>query len=144
MRRQTFPTSPVESERPCVAGLVIVEATTVSEMANGWADSPGIYTDEMQAGWKKVCDAVHGEGGTIVCQLWYIGRAGHSSFMPEGMNIVSASAIPIQGDGVYAAVFTKLPHETPTALTLEQVEAVVVGLRARWLEIFLRFFRFLR
>lgn len=120
-----------ESKRPCVAGLVITEATTVSEMANGWADSPGIYTDEMEAGWKKVCEAVHGEDGTIVCQLWYIGRAGHSSFMPEGMNIVSASEIPIEGEGAWAADFTKQPHETPTALTVEQLEAVVVGLCGR-------------
>jgi len=29
------------------AGLIITEATTISEEANGWNESPGIYTDEM-------------------------------------------------------------------------------------------------
>ena len=32
------------------AGLLITEATTISEEANGWNESPGIYTDEMTEG----------------------------------------------------------------------------------------------
>jgi N-ethylmaleimide reductase len=38
------------------AGLMITEATVISAQGNGWIDSPGIYTDEMQAGWKKIND----------------------------------------------------------------------------------------
>src|SRR5262245_1380754 len=52
------------------AGLLITEATTISEEANGWNESPGIYTDAMQAGWKQVVDAVHAKGAKIFLQLW--------------------------------------------------------------------------
>ena len=41
------------------AGLIITEATTISPQANGWNESPGIYTDAMVEGWKKVADAIH-------------------------------------------------------------------------------------
>ena len=62
------------------AGLLITEATTISEEANGWNQSPGIYTDEMTEGWKHVVNAVHDKGGVIFLQLWHMGRASHSSF----------------------------------------------------------------
>ena len=62
------------------AGLIISEATTISEQANGWVDSPGIYSDEMEAGWKRVTDTVHARGGRMFLQLWHMGRASHSAF----------------------------------------------------------------
>src|SRR5690348_11168145 len=62
------------------AGLLITEATTISEQGNGWNESPGIYTDEMTAGWKHTTDAAHAKGGVIFLQLWHTGRASHSSF----------------------------------------------------------------
>ncbi|MCD0458318.1 hypothetical protein [Roseiconus lacunae] len=54
------------------AGLIISEATTISEQGIGWPETPGIYTDEMQAGWKMVVDTVHKHGGKIFLQLWHI------------------------------------------------------------------------
>jgi N-ethylmaleimide reductase len=62
------------------AGLLITEATTISEEANGWKESPGIYTDEMTEGWKHTVHAVHDKGGKIFLQLWHLGRSSHSSF----------------------------------------------------------------
>src|ERR1017187_6643795 len=50
------------------AGLLITEATTISEEANGWNESPGIYTDEMTQGWKQVVQAVHQKGAVIFLQ----------------------------------------------------------------------------
>ena len=50
-------------------GLLVTEATTISEEANGWNESPGIYTDEMTEGWKHTTDAVHDKGGVIFLQL---------------------------------------------------------------------------
>src|SRR6516225_9211327 len=47
------------------AGLLVTEATTISEEANGWNESPGIYTDEMAEGWKPTTEAVHAKGGVI-------------------------------------------------------------------------------
>ena len=62
------------------AGLLVSEATTISEEANGWNGSPGIYTDPMTEGWKLTTDAVHENGGKIFLQLWHMGRASHSEF----------------------------------------------------------------
>src|ERR671936_485462 len=62
------------------AGLLITEATTISEEANGWNESPGIYTDEMAGGRKLTTNAVHEKRGVIFLQLWHTGRASHSSF----------------------------------------------------------------
>ena len=62
------------------AGLIVSEATTISEQANGWLESPGIYTDAMTDGWRLTTDAVHARGGRIFLQLWHMGRASHSSF----------------------------------------------------------------
>ncbi|HMH07607.1 MAG TPA: hypothetical protein VK579_13090 [Terriglobales bacterium] len=62
------------------AGLLVTEATTISEEANGWNETPGISTDEMTAGWKHTTNAVHQNGGVIFLQLWHTGRASHSSF----------------------------------------------------------------
>jgi len=47
------------------AGLIVSEATTISPQANGWLESPGIYTDAMEAGWRTITDAVHARGGRI-------------------------------------------------------------------------------
>ncbi|MGB0717379.1 MAG: hypothetical protein ACPGXK_15990, partial [Phycisphaerae bacterium] len=82
------------------AGLIITEATTVSPQANGWNESPGIYTDEMEAGWRLVVDAVHAQGGKIFLQLWHCGRASHSSFH-DGAPAVAPSAIKINGEYIH-------------------------------------------
>src|SRR5258708_34355308 len=74
------------------AGLLITEATTISEGANGWNESPGIYTDEMTEGWKDTTSAVHEKGGVIFLQLWHTGRASHTSFH-GGKPAVAPSAL---------------------------------------------------
>src|SRR3989339_92371 len=56
------------------AGLLITEATVVSKQGIGWIDSPGIYTEEMVAGWRKITDNVKPAGTHIFLQLWHCGR----------------------------------------------------------------------
>ena len=51
------------------AGLIISEATVISEEANGYLNTPGLFTDAQVQGWKLVTDAVHAKGGLIVAQL---------------------------------------------------------------------------
>ena len=75
------------------AGLIIAEATQISAQAQGYSGTPGCYTDEQVAGWRKVTDAVHAEGGTIVLQLWHTGRVSHTSFQKDGQAPVGPSAI---------------------------------------------------
>ncbi|MBM4021487.1 MAG: alkene reductase [Planctomycetes bacterium] len=105
------------------AGFIISEATTISEQANGWLESPGIYTDAMQAGWADVTAAVHTAGGRIFLQLWHQGRASHSDFH-GGSLPVSASAVRIDGDGIQTPLGKK-PYETPRALEAWEIAAVV-------------------
>lgn len=73
------------------AGLIVAEGAPISAMAQGYLDTPGIYTPEQVAAWRKVTDAVHGEGGRIVAQLWHVGRISHVSLLPEGASPVSPS-----------------------------------------------------
>lgn len=105
------------------AGLIVTEATAVSEQGNGWVDAPGIYSDAQEAGWKKVVSEVHAAGGKIFLQLWHTGRASHSSFH-GGEPIVAPSAVKIEGDGVHTPN-GKEPHETPRALRTEELPGIV-------------------
>lgn len=84
------------------AGLMITEATVISEQGIGWMGSPGIYTDEMAEGWKKVTQKVSSMGSFLFLQLWHCGRASHSDFH-GGELPVSASAVKINGDGIHTS-----------------------------------------
>jgi 2,4-dienoyl-CoA reductase-like NADH-dependent reductase (Old Yellow Enzyme family) len=107
------------------AGLLITEATTISEGANGWVDTPGLYTDEMVQGWKKVTAAVHERNSKIFAQLWHIGRQSHSSFL-NGERIVSASNVTMQSEnGAHTADGGYAPHEEPRPLETNEVEEIV-------------------
>ncbi|MFT3793744.1 alkene reductase [Flavobacterium sp.] len=75
------------------AGLIITEGNALSPNALGYARIPGIFSAEQMAGWKKVTDAVHVEGGIIFTQLMHVGRIAHSANMPKGAQIVAPSAI---------------------------------------------------
>ncbi len=105
------------------AGLLITEATTVSEQGNGYLNTPGIYTDEQGAAWRQVTEAVHAKGGRIYLQLWHTGRASHSDFH-NGEQPVSASAVRIEGDGVHT-VNGKQEYETPRALATDELPEIV-------------------
>ncbi len=112
-------------------GMIISEATAISPMAEGWAGAPGIYTAEMVQGWRQVTDAVHAEAGLMLCQLWFVGRAAHSSYLPAGAQIVAPSAVPIVAGkagvrpGVVLASGEMAPYEVPLALSVEQIKAIV-------------------
>jgi N-ethylmaleimide reductase len=110
------------------AGLIVSEATTISPQANGWLESPGIYTDAMEAGWRMITDTVHARGGRIFLQLWHMGRASHSDFH-GGRPPVSASAVRINGDGIHTPVGKK-PYDTPRALETHEVSAIVADYAA--------------
>jgi len=109
------------------AGLLITEATTISEEANGWNESPGIYTDEMTEGWKHVVKAVHEKQGVIFLQLWHLGRSSHSSFH-NGKPAVAPSAIKIDEEYIHTPT-GKQPHEVPRALETSEIPRVVEDYR---------------
>jgi N-ethylmaleimide reductase len=75
------------------AGLIITEATAISQQGQGYADVPGLYAEEQVEAWKDVTRSVHAAGGKIVCQLWHVGRVSHTSLQPHGGQPVAPSAI---------------------------------------------------
>lgn len=113
------------------AGLLITEATAISHQGQGYANVPGIWSDEQIAGWKQVTDAVHAAGGRIVVQLWHVGRVSHTSLQPGGQKPVAPSAIAaktktfILKDGVGAFVDTSEPR----ALALDELPGIVQDYR---------------
>lgn len=106
------------------AGLLITEATVVSQQGIGWLDSPGIFSEAQAESWKLVTEAVHQRGTPIFLQLWHCGRASHSSFHENGELPVSASAVKLEGDHIHTPT-GKQPYETPRALETDELPAVV-------------------
>ena len=57
-------------------GLIVTEGTYVDHPSAGEsADVPRFHGEEALAGWARVVEAVHAEGGRIVPQLWHVGPA---------------------------------------------------------------------
>lgn len=105
------------------AGLIITEATPISEMAHGYPLLPGIYTDAQIAGWKKVTDAVHAKGGKIVIQLWHVGRISHPSLLPNNALPVAPSAIKPAGQAfTYQGL---VDYVVPRALAVSELPGIV-------------------
>lgn len=109
------------SQRAC-AGLIISEATAISEQGYGWNGSPGIYNDEQVAGWRKVTNAVHKAGGRMFLQLWHMGRISHSDFQ-NGNQPVGPSAIKADGDT--PTPLGKKAYEVPRALEIGEIPGIV-------------------
>lgn len=105
------------------AGLIITEATQVSESAAGYVFTPGLHSAEQIAGWQTVTRAVHAAGGRIVVQLWHTGRISHPVMQPDGATPVSASAIA--ADGQLITYDGPKPFPTPRALTVPEIRGIV-------------------
>ena len=106
------------------AGLIITEATVVSQQGTGCPNTPGIYTDEQVTGWQRVTEAVHHAGGRIFLQLWHMGRISHPSFQPGGGLPVAPSAIAPQSGQILTETGPQA-YVTPRALKTEELPGVV-------------------
>jgi len=111
------------------AGLLITEATAISQQGQGYADVPGLYGTEQLDGWKKVTDAVHAEGGKIVVQLWHVGRVSHTSLQPDNGQPVAPSAITAKTKTVliHDGVPTFTETSEPRALDAGEIPGIVHG-----------------
>jgi 2,4-dienoyl-CoA reductase-like NADH-dependent reductase (Old Yellow Enzyme family) len=108
------------------AGMILSEATSVTPQGVGYAETPGIWSDEQVEGWKLVTKAVHDAGGTILMQLWHVGRISHPVFL-DGDVPVAPSAIAAAGH--VSLVRPKREYPTPRALELDEIEGVVAAYR---------------
>jgi N-ethylmaleimide reductase len=109
------------------AGLIITEATAITQQGQGYSDVPGLYGTEQLDAWKKVTEGVHAAGGKIVVQLWHVGRVSHTSLQPDNGAPVAPSAITAKTktvlikDGVPVFVETSEPR----ALRAEELPELV-------------------
>ena len=114
------------------AGIIISEATQISNQGQGYSFTPGIFTDEQIAGWKLVTNAIHKEGGRIFLQLWHVGRMSHASFHEDGQTVGPSALSPD------AQIWMVDPNTgkggmvdcpVPRALALDEIAAVVEDFR---------------
>jgi 2,4-dienoyl-CoA reductase-like NADH-dependent reductase (Old Yellow Enzyme family) len=108
------------------AGLIISEATSVTPMGVGYADTPGLWSQAQVAGWKLTTEAVHRAGGLIFAQLWHVGRISDPLFL-GGQPPVSASAIAARGN--VSLLQPKRPYPVPRALSVAEIGEVVEAYR---------------
>lgn len=108
------------------AGLLIAEATMITEGNSAFWREPGIYSKAQITAWRKVTDAVHAKGGRIFLQIWHGGRACHPA-LNDGATPVAPSAIAI--DDTVHTPEGKLPYAVPRALELSEIPAIVAAFR---------------
>lgn len=109
------------------AGLLITEATAISQQGQGYADVPGLYGSEQIDGWKQVTKSVHAAGGKIVVQLWHVGRVSHTSLQPNGGKPVAPSAVTAKTKTVLmeGGVPTFVDTSEPRALQAYELPDIV-------------------
>jgi len=108
-------------------GLLISEASQISQQGQGYQDTPGIYTQAQIDGWRKVTDAVHAKGGRIFLQLWHVGRVSHVDLQENGAAPVAPSALRPA-----TKVFVKnsfVDVSEPRALDISEIPGIVNDFR---------------
>ncbi|AGH95407.1 alkene reductase [Pseudobdellovibrio exovorus] len=108
------------------AGLILTEATVMDPKGAGYANTPGIYSDEQVQGWKKITEAVHAEGGRIFLQMWHVGRISDPMFLDGDLPVAPSAIRPA---GHVSLVRPYKDYVTPRALETQEVEAIVQGYR---------------
>jgi 2,4-dienoyl-CoA reductase-like NADH-dependent reductase (Old Yellow Enzyme family) len=108
------------------AGLVFSEATSVSPMGVGYAATPGIWSDEQAAGWRKVTDSVHAAGGRMVLQLWHVGRISHPLFLNGALPQAPSAVKPA---GHVSLVRPETEYVAPRALETSEIPGIIAAFR---------------
>ena len=111
------------------AGLIISEATQVSQQGQGYLWTPGIYTSPQIEGWKKVVDAVHQHDGRIFLQMWHVGRISHTTLQPNGEAPISST--DKAAENTYSFAYDgagnpgNVPASRPRIATIPELKRVV-------------------
>jgi N-ethylmaleimide reductase len=116
------------SQRASEGGLIISEATIVSENGSGYLGSPGLYDDSQIEGWRRVTNAVHEKKGRIFLQLYHAGRQSNSELQPGGAAPITPSAI--EHGGVAYTNEGWVPNTPSRAVTVAEIKDLVESFRA--------------
>jgi len=106
------------------AGLIISEAVIIRPDAQGYPNTPGIFTPEQIVGWRTVTDSVHQKGGKIFAQLWHTGRVAHPHFYKDTghQDVLAPSAVGIEGS---VPRMRELTYQVPKAASIEDIAQLV-------------------
>lgn len=108
------------------AGMILSEATAVDPMGVGYPDTPGIWSEEQIAGWKKITDAVHAAGGRMFLQLWHVGRVSDPVYLNGALPVAPSAVAPA---GHVSLIRPLKPFVTPRALELAEIPGIVTAYR---------------
>lgn len=109
------------------AGLLISEATHVSEDSVSRPGTGAIHSVAQVAAWKKVTAAVHAAQGRIFQQLFHLGRKADPARLPGGALPVAPSAIAAIGE--IATPSGARPFPVPRALEEEEIAGLIAQFR---------------
>jgi N-ethylmaleimide reductase len=105
------------------AGLIVSEGTNISAQAQGFLNTPGIFTEAHIEAWRRVTAAVHAQGSTFFLQLWHVGRIGHPDNMEAGLHPVAPSALAHPRTIVTRS--GPQPTVVPRAMNLDEVKQAI-------------------
>jgi 2,4-dienoyl-CoA reductase-like NADH-dependent reductase (Old Yellow Enzyme family) len=108
------------------AGLMLSEATSISPMGVGYPDTPGIWSDEQVAGWKRITEAVHAAGATMLLQLWHVGRVSHPDYLGGALPLAPSAIAP---EGHVSLMRPKRDFVVPRALDLSEIPGIIAEYR---------------
>jgi N-ethylmaleimide reductase len=105
------------------AGLIVSEATQITQQGQGYIWTPGLYSEAQVEGWREVTGAVHGAGGRIFAQMWHVGRISHTSLQPGGGAPVAPSPLRAKTKTFIESGFAEVSE--PRALALPEIAGVI-------------------
>jgi len=117
------------SQRTSPGGFLIAEATGVSDSAQGYPNTPGIWTEEQVEAWKPIVNGVHLKGGVFFCQIWHTGRASHVDYQPNGQAPISSTDRKISGQVVLPNGKDLADYSPPRALKIEEIPQIINDFR---------------
>lgn len=107
-------------------GMILSEATSVSPQGVGYPNTPGIWSEEQVEGWKLVTSAVHQAGGTILLQLWHVGRISDPIYLDGGLPVAPSA---IAAAGHVSLIRPEKEFVTPRALDLAEIPGIIGNYR---------------
>lgn len=104
-------------------GLLISEGVQPSDDGQGYMNTPGLYTNRHVAGWRRVTDAVHAEGGSLFVQLMHVGRVSHPGNTPHHRESLAPSAVAT-GEKMFTPG-GQLDAPAPRAMTRAEIRSTI-------------------
>ncbi|PKA54648.1 Putative 12-oxophytodienoate reductase 5 [Apostasia shenzhenica] len=108
-------------------GLLLTEATGVSDTAQGYPHTPGIWTKEQVEAWKPIVQAVHDKGGIFFCQIWHCGRVSNYGYQPNGIAPISSTDKQIPWQGLHDGSVEE--YSPPRRLRSDEIPGIVNDFR---------------